>query len=84
MVSALAVTGLASAYSTQLREVGVNNSATINATFGNFNPSNPPPQIQGSYNVLAGYYQLQINGRAPSVVSVSILPGHRQAARHTT
>jgi hypothetical protein len=65
MVSVLAVTGLASAYSIQLREVGVNNSATINATFGNFDPSNPPSQIQGSYDVLAGYYQLQINGASP-------------------
>jgi hypothetical protein len=61
LVSFLAVAGVASAYQITLNEVGVNNAAVINATFGNATH----PQIQGTYNVLAGYYQLQINGASP-------------------
>ena len=49
--------GIASAYSITLNEVGVNSAAVINATFG--------AQINGTYNVLAGYYQLSINGATP-------------------
>jgi hypothetical protein len=65
MLSVLAVAVVASASPITLQEVGVNNSVVINATFGNFDASNPAPQINGSYNVLAGYYQLQINGASP-------------------
>ncbi len=45
-----------SAYATTitLNEVGVNNAAIISGTFG--------APINGTYNVYAGYYQLQING----------------------
>jgi hypothetical protein len=52
-----------SAYATAitLNEVGVNNAAVVNATFG----AQTHPQIQGTYSVLAGYYQLQINGASP-------------------
>jgi len=52
-----------SAYATTitLQEVGVNNAAVVNATFG----AQTHPQIQGTYSVLAGYYQLQINGASP-------------------
>jgi hypothetical protein len=56
LLSVLAVAGIASAYQITLNEVGVNNAAVVNATF---------PVIGGPYNVLAGYYQLQINGASP-------------------
>jgi hypothetical protein len=56
LLSILAIAGVASAYQITLNEVGVNNAAVVNATF---------PVIGGPYNVLAGYYQLQINGASP-------------------
>jgi hypothetical protein len=61
LLSVLAMAGIASATAITLQEVGVNNAAVINATFGNATN----PQIHGTYNVLAGYYQLQINGASP-------------------
>jgi hypothetical protein len=57
LVSVLAVAGVASATTITLREVGVNNREVVNATFG--------AQINGTYNVYAGYYQLSINGASP-------------------
>jgi len=46
--------GMASALPITLNEVGVNNAAIINGTFH--------AQINGTYSVYAGYYQLSING----------------------
>jgi len=46
--------GVASALPITLNEVGVNNAAIINGTF--------KAQINGTYDVYAGYYQLSING----------------------
>jgi hypothetical protein len=53
-VSILAGAGVASAYLITLNEVGVNDAAIVNGTFG--------APINGTYNVWAGYYQLSING----------------------
>lgn len=50
----ITMAGVVSAVPITLNEVGVNNSVTINGHFGQ--------QINGNYNVLAGYYQLSING----------------------
>jgi hypothetical protein len=57
MLSVLAVTGIASATAISLREVGVNDAVVVNATFG--------AQINGTYDVYAGYYQLSINNASP-------------------
>jgi len=53
-ISILAIAEMASAVPIQLNEVGVKNAAVINGTFGG--------QINGTFNVLAGYYQLSIDG----------------------
>ena len=53
LVSFLALAGIASATPITLNEVGVNDSAIINATFKS--------QMNGTYDVYAGYYQLSIN-----------------------
>ncbi len=54
LVSMVTLSGIAFAVPITLNEVGVNNSVVINGTFGS--------PINGTYNVLAGYYQLKING----------------------
>jgi len=54
LVSIVTMSGIAFAIPITLNEVGVNNSVVINGTFGS--------PINGTYNVLAGYYQLKING----------------------
>jgi len=54
LVSVLAAAGIASAVPITLNEVGVNNAAIVDGTF--------KAQINGTYNVYAGYYQLSING----------------------
>lgn len=54
LVSMMTMSGIAFAVPITLNEVGVNNSVVINGTFGS--------PINGTYNVLAGYYQLKING----------------------
>jgi hypothetical protein len=56
LFSILAISGVASATTINLQEVGVNNSVVVNAHFGG--------AINGTYNVYAGYYQLKINGGA--------------------
>ena len=53
LVSILAMAGSVLAVPITLQEVGVKSSAVVNAAF---------PSIGGPYNVLAGFYQLQING----------------------
>jgi hypothetical protein len=50
----ISMIGVASALPITLNEVGVNNAAIINGSF--------KAQINGTYNVYAGYYQLSING----------------------
>jgi hypothetical protein len=57
LVSVLAMTGIASGIPITLNEVGVNSAQIINGTFKS--------PINGTYNVYAGYYQLQINGASP-------------------
>ena len=54
LFSVVALAGTASAIPITLNEVGVNDAAIVNATFQG--------GINGSYDVYAGYYQLQING----------------------
>ena len=54
LVSIVTMSGIAFAIPITLDEVGVNNSVVINGTFKS--------QINGTFNVLAGYYQLKING----------------------
>ena len=54
VISVLVITRIASGIPITLNEVGVNNAKIINGTFHS--------QINGTYNVYAGYYQLQING----------------------
>ena len=53
LVSMVTMSGIAFAIPITLDEVGVNNSVVINGTFKS--------QINGTFNVLAGYYQLKIN-----------------------
>ena len=72
--SIVAFSGVASAYQIELQEVGVNNSVSVNASFKG--------GINGTYNVLAGYYQLSINGAAPVngfCVDPAWAPGSPQA-----
>ena len=54
LFSLLALARVASAIPITLNEVGVNDAAIVNATFSG--------GINGTYDVYAGYYQLQING----------------------
>jgi len=57
LLTVLTFAGIASAIPITLNEVGVKYAAVISGTFG--------APINGTYNVLAGYYQLSINGASP-------------------